>query len=80
MQTKNAKNNNFEDSKYCYVILRKGQRPKPSIEITSTNADQPSLNVDNERGVIQMHYYKMSFFLRLIVILFKFRTSNRFNS
>ena len=55
MKTKNVKNNNFEDSKYCYVILRKGERP---TLITSTNADKPSLDVDDKRGSIHMLYNK----------------------
>ncbi|RIA88444.1 mitochondrial small ribosomal subunit Rsm22-domain-containing protein [Glomus cerebriforme] len=47
MQTKNVKNDNFEDSKYCYVILRKGQRPKLPTEVT----DKSFLNVDNKRDL-----------------------------
>ncbi|CAB5374075.1 unnamed protein product [Rhizophagus irregularis] len=54
MQTKNVKNHNFEDSKYCYVILRKGQRPKLLTEFTSTNADKPS---DNKRDLTVEAYH-----------------------
>lgn len=63
MQTKNVKNHNFEDSKYCYVILRKGQRPKLLTEFTSTNADKPS---DNKRGEILVLCHKCLVFQELI--------------
>jgi len=55
MQTKHVKNNNFEDSKYCYVILRKGQRPKLSTEIAPTNIDKPSF--DNKRDLTVEAYH-----------------------
>lgn len=77
MQTKNGKTHNFEDSKYCYVILRRGQRPKLSTEITSTNVDKPS---DNKRGEILVLCYRCLVFQELILILLNSKLFNRFNS
>ena len=57
MQTKNVRKDNFEDSKYCYVILRKGTRPKLSTQITS-KTDDLSLNVDDKRGSILTYYHR----------------------
>ena len=56
MQTKRVKKDNFEDSKYCYVILRKGKRPTLSTENVSTNSDNPSLDVNNGGSIFKLYH------------------------
>ncbi|CAG8520450.1 9068_t:CDS:10 [Funneliformis mosseae] len=46
MKTKNVKKDNFEDSKYSYVILRKGKRPT-----------QITVDVDEKRDLTAEAYY-----------------------